>query len=173
MLEERSGDTAALAVTAARMADVRGGDSDVLLRAGRLLLDHDPARAAICLELALQGVEPNPQLLFHLGNAQVRSGRLEDARQSFLVASRMRPRDPELQFRLGAVALEMGDEKEGRFRMQQALRLDPRYSRGLTTLARWLADQGRDGEALEAAREAAERNPADAEARQLIAELGP
>jgi Flp pilus assembly protein TadD len=65
----------------------------------------------------------------------------------------------------------MGDEKEGRFRMQQAARLDPRYSRGLTTLARWLAGQGRDAEALEVAHEAAQRNPADEEARQLITEL--
>ena len=173
MLEERSRDRTAMAVTAARMADVRGGDADVLLRAGRLLLEADPARAAICLELALESVQPSPQLMFHLGNAQVRSGRLQDGRQSFLIASRMMPRDPELQFRLGAVALEMGDEKEGRFRMQQTVRLDPRYTRGLTTLARWLVDQGRDAEALETARDAAKRNPADPEAQQLIDELGP
>jgi tetratricopeptide (TPR) repeat protein len=172
MLEERGGDTAAMAVTAARMADVRGGDPDVLLRAARLLLDRDPARAAVCLELALEsGVAPTPELLFHLGNALVRSGRLADGRVSFMAASRMRPTDPELQFRLGAVALEMGDEKEGRFRMEHAARLDPRYTRGLTVLARWLADQGRVDEALEAAREAAERNPADEEARRLVADL--
>jgi arylsulfatase A-like enzyme/Flp pilus assembly protein TadD len=171
MLEERAGDTAAMAATAARMADVRGGDPDILLRAARLLLDGDPARAAVCLELALETVEPTPELLFHLGNSLVRSGRLEDARSSFLAASRMRPRDPELQFRLGAVALEMGDEKEGRFRMEQAARLEPRYTRGLTVLARWLAGQGRNAEALETARKAAERNPADEEARQLAAEL--
>jgi Flp pilus assembly protein TadD len=37
----------------------------------------------------------------------------------------MLPRDPTLQYRLGVVALELGDEKEGRFRLEQALRLDP------------------------------------------------
>jgi arylsulfatase A-like enzyme/tetratricopeptide (TPR) repeat protein len=124
-LEEQAGDEEAARRTAVAMADARGGDSEALVRAGRLLFQDDPARAAVCLELALAGMELDAQLLQQLGVAQARSGRLKDARETLMAASRMLPRDPTLQYRLGVVALELGDEKEGRFRLEQALRLDP------------------------------------------------
>jgi len=135
-LLELSGDEDGARQTAAAMADARGGDPEALIRGSRLLSQADPARAAVCLELALAALEPDPALLAQLGAAQARSGRLEDARRTFMTASRMAPRDPMLQYHLGVVALELGDEKEGRFRLEQALRLDPGYREAQELLRR-------------------------------------
>jgi len=135
-LEELSGDQDGARRTAAAMADARGGDPEALIRASRVLSQHDPARAAVCLEVALAALAPDPALLAQLGAVQARSGRLEDARETFLAASRMAPRDPRLQYHLGVVALELGDEKEGRFRLEQALRLDAGYREAQELLRR-------------------------------------
>jgi tetratricopeptide (TPR) repeat protein len=155
------------------VADARAGDYGILARAGKRLLDAgDPKRAAVCFELVLEqtGFE-QPNVLLQLAMARLGENRLTEARQAFLAVNRLRPRDPRPHYYLGRIALQLGDETEGRTRLGMAQSLNPSSTLPLITLAEWLDSEERGDEALEIAREAIRRNPSDSRARRLVERL--
>jgi arylsulfatase A-like enzyme/Flp pilus assembly protein TadD len=175
LLAEAEGDRETALRTAERLADQRAGDPPTLTRAGRLLMeDGQPARAAVCFELALDLSERlHPTLLGELGIARLGAGDLDGAGDAFEGAARLGPSDPRPPYFLGAIALRRGDEARARAQFDRALALDRRFSAPLVALGRWLAAQGRRDEAVEALQSALARNPADADARAELERLAP
>ncbi|MBD3867612.1 MAG: sulfatase-like hydrolase/transferase [Acidobacteria bacterium] len=124
--------------TAEELADAQAGDLMTLELAGDLLIGSgDPARAAVCYEIAQEQLpDLSPRLLMKLGQAQAAAGDLDSAEQTFLACNKLMPRDPRPPFYLGLIDQQRDDpEKAGR-RFREALNRNPRFAPAREALAR-------------------------------------
>jgi arylsulfatase A-like enzyme/predicted Zn-dependent protease len=171
-LETVAGDRAAAIKTARTLADERTGEKNVLVDAGRLLLQSGEAERAIaCFELALeQERDLDPGLLAHLGDAQLAAGKLDAARESYRALTKITPRDPRAHFFLGAISLRLGDEASARESFATATSLNPKYAAPRLSLARYLLSKGRREEAVRTLEEALAMSPQDPRIRQMLDE---
>ncbi len=171
-LELARGDQDGAYRTAGALAELRSGDADTLLKAGKLARDRgDAALAARLFEIA-NGRKPNdPDILGYLGTARLAMGDLAGAENALTRSNRLRPGDPRAPFYLGNIALLRNEEAHARQLYDEALRLDPKFTSPLLNLARWLAEKGRREEARAALDEAVRRNPGDEEVRRLLKDM--
>jgi tetratricopeptide (TPR) repeat protein len=171
-LERRSGDDDAALETAKLLAEVRGGDGFTLLKVAKLLRESGfPAEAAACYKAVIARSAPSADLFGYLGTSLLAAGDLDGAEEALAEAMRLRPDDPRGPFYLGNVALLKGDERSAEELYRRSLSLDPRFVPPLVNLARYLAAQGRVGEAKAALQDALQRQPGHTEAAQLLSEL--
>jgi Flp pilus assembly protein TadD len=168
-LEQARGDREAALRTAELLAEVRDGDTSALVKAARLLQDSGrPASAAACYEAALRRSGPDPDLLGYLGTARLAAGDLDGAEQALTEVLNSRPDDPRAYFFLGNVALLRDDEAAARSWYRQALEREPKWAAPRVNLARFLYARGRFDEAAMLIRDALDRDPGNAEARELL-----
>lgn len=87
-----------------------------------LLTDGDLAEALARAQAAHEAFPGSPHLLHTLGLAQMRSGDLEAAENSFALALQLRPSDPTLLLDFGLLLIKQGQREEGDAQIAAALR---------------------------------------------------
>jgi tetratricopeptide (TPR) repeat protein len=158
--------------TAQRLVEVGAGDTDTLIRAGKLARDAGRLDLATALfGLADQRSPGDPDVLGHLGTAQLAVGDLSGAERALSTVRALRPRDPRAPFYLGNIALLRNDETSARRHFDESLALDPKFTAPLLNLARWLIERRRPDEAVALVEDALRRRPGEPEAQQLRAKL--
>ena len=171
-LEYGRKDVAAALGTAARLAELRAGDPDTLVRAGMLARDAGNRPLALRLfEVAGEKAPHDADVLGHLATSRITAGDLQGATRALREVRRLRPKDPRAPFYLGNIALLQDREREARSLYAEALGLDPGYVAPLHNLARWLAEKGRLVEAETVLREAEARRPGFPLTAQLKAQI--
>lgn len=100
-------------------------------------------------------------LLLALGECQMNTGRLRDARSNFETAARLRPESAAAWRALGQSALAAGDLKRAEISIRRGLALEEQSSQGHLLLGYVQLRQNRLGEALESFRRANRLDSAD------------
>lgn len=173
LIDEAEGRADAALQTARDLAEARAGDVGTLVRAAARLLDAgEAARAAACLEVAMEQLpEIDPDLLARLAVAHFGAGQDSKAAEEFQALTRLRPGDPRPYHYLAAISLRRGDEASARGAAAAALGRDPTFVSPLVAIGRWLAARGRRAEAESVLAEAVSRNPGDAAAARSLDEV--
>jgi tetratricopeptide (TPR) repeat protein len=98
-----------------------------------------------------------------LADAYRRAERLADARKLMERSLRHDPLDPANHGELAEVLWDLGEREAAVERIKAAIKIAPEVDRAWSDLRGWTAELDRPGEALDFAREVAERRPRDAE----------
>ena len=140
------------------------------LNLGILLLEKDPAAAAVSLRKAVDLLPSQSRPRFLLGVALERSGDLPGAAGAFASASALDPNDTETALHLANVDLQLKKPSEAEKKFQEVLSREPKSPQALRGLAVSLDAQGNSG-ALDAYRGYLAVEPNDALARKRLAQL--
>jgi len=105
-----------------------------------------------------------------LGRQAVAAGRAAEAREHFVAAAALRPRDPRPRHNLGNVLLELDAVEAALAAWREALAADPAYTESRRALAFVLLRSGRAAEALPHLERLAREEPGRAEFRAALAE---
>lgn len=105
----------------------------------------DSARAYIERSLELNPHQPDPHT--NLGTLLEMDGRLEEARQEFLLAADLDPRSPDPLYNLGNLEASRGRSSEAIRRYRQSLERDPGHLPSTVNLASLLITEGKYEEA--------------------------
>jgi tetratricopeptide (TPR) repeat protein len=90
----------------------------------------------------LKNAAPDTIVLTNLGNAYLRQGKIEQAKQALQRALRLDPEAPEAQNLLGLAQLQSGDQKGAETRFREAIRILPELAAAQDNLARLLTGAG-------------------------------
>lgn len=158
--------------SAARLAELKGGDPETLVKAGKLARDEGDLPLAVRLyEIAHEKAPRSPDILGYLGTARLAAGDVAGAERDLSEARKLRPEDPRPAFYLANIALLRGDERKATRLIDEVLESDPEFVPPLLNYARWLADKGRMADAIRVAESAVERRPDDRSAQALLRQL--
>ena len=172
------GDPAAAEAHFRRAERLRPGDPDTrhnlalcALRLGRLdearaILEENRTRAPNHAPTSLALGEVHGEL----GRRAVAAGRAAEAREHFVAAAALRPRDPRPRHNLGNVLLELDAVEAALAAWREALAADPVYTESRRALAFVLLRSGRAAEALPHLERLAREEPGRAEFRAALAE---
>ena len=105
------------------------------------------------------------------GGTSRRLGDSETAERAYRELGDVDPDEPTGHFQLGRLLLARDATDDGLAELHEAERLEPNAARAYVAEARWLASHARLDEAIGKARIATTVEPADSEARDLLAEL--
>lgn len=157
---------------AVRLAELKAGDPDTLVKAGRLAQDSGVLPLAVRLfEIAHEKAPKSPDILGYLGTARMTAGDLAGAERDLLEVRRLRPQDPRAPFYLANIALLRNDEEKAKKYIEESLENDSEFLPPLLNYARWLAQKGRMPEARRVTESALERRPGDRNAAALLEQL--
>ena len=171
-LQIAKGDKVDAMRSAERLAELRAGDPDTLLKAGRLAQEGGAAPLAVRLfEIAHEKAPGSPDILGYLGTARLTAGDIAGAERDLMEVRRLRPQDPRAPFYLCNIALLRNDETKARGFIDESLRNDPEFVPPLLNYSRWLAEKGRMDEARRVAESALKRRPGDRAATALVDRL--
>jgi Flp pilus assembly protein TadD len=172
------GDPAAAEVHFRRAERLRPGDPDTrynlalcALRLGRAeearaVLAENQGRAPDHLPTALALGEVRGEL----GRQALAAGRTSEAREHFVAAAALRPRDPRPRHNLGNVLLELDAIEAALAAWREALTADPSFGESRRALALVLLRTGRAAEALTHLERLAREEPDRADVRAALAE---
>jgi Flp pilus assembly protein TadD len=140
------------------------------LNLGILLLEKDPAAAAISLRKAVELLPSQSRPRFLLGLALQRTGDFAGASEAFAAAVSLDPNDAESLVHLGDVNLQLKKPAEAEKNFRLVLSRDPKSAPALRGLALSLDAQGKP-EAVDAYRNYLAAAPQDAEVRTRFVHL--
>ena len=150
--------------------DPRNGQAQ--MRLGYAFADAgDLARAERHFQAALAASMPTADVHLGLALCYVSTGRPREAAKALDEARRIEPGNPVVEANLGALALEAGDAAKAAGYFRAALKIDPDLLQARFNLARALAREGRQAEALAEAQSLLERLPAGAPQRAEVERL--
>jgi tetratricopeptide (TPR) repeat protein len=112
----------------------------------------------------LKNAAPDTIVLTNLGNAYLRQGKTEQAKQALQRALRLDPDAPEALNLLGLAQLQSGNPKEAETRFREAIRILPELAAAHNNLANVLTTAGDYRQAAYHFEKAIESDPADADA---------
>jgi serine/threonine-protein kinase len=151
-----------------RAQQVYPGDFWVNFRLGDGLLERQPQEGIRYLQAAL-AVRPQAAVVHAaLGRALASGGRLAEARDCFLAATRIEPGYASAHKDLGRAYLELGEQQNAQSELETAVRLDPADSRSHMHLGSALLDCGRVDAAITELQQAIHLAPKDAENHHWI-----
>jgi Flp pilus assembly protein TadD len=140
------------------------------LNLGILLLEKDPAAAAVPLRKAVELLPSQSRPRYLLGLAQQRSGDLTGAAESYEGASRLDPKDMQTLIRLGRIYLKINRPQDAEVKFRAALGLDAKSPEALQGLAVSLDAEKKPG-AASAYRDYLALQPEDSSARARLVHL--
>ena len=128
LLQEKAGDFAGAVVSYRKLLEIQPESAAannnlayMLLRAG----GKDEEALALA-QIAQEKMGTNPGVLHTLGLAQMRTGDLESAKKTLTVATEIDPANPTIMFDYGRVLVDLGEQDDGKKRIQYALGMSQR-----------------------------------------------
>lgn len=133
------------------VAELKVGESAVLLRAGRMIDRGQAAVAVQLLEELVTRSADDPRVHRRLAKAYASLQRWEDSARSLLRTAELEPDDPDLFLGIAAARQQLGDAKGAIEALEGAVAIEPGHAEAAVTLIALLVGSGQVDRALSVA----------------------